>query len=246
MALTRWPVAAVLALVVVAGCTDSGSGYGTDPAPPTSSSTPAAATAPVTPVDSSGWTTYTSAQYGFEIGHPPDWTAIPAGREWAAADVGDPLGSLSHDTFHSPDDDIRVSVWQVPLEPGTTIESREDFVAWAEEYCEESGSAPCGGIDDRAVDLCLEKWDCHPGLLVPFSSDVQGYFTAGIYPGNAMTVVAVWRGESAPAASAYGGSSRLLAGFLSTMQVWPASVPREERYCYGGPPAPPMDCHGDS
>lgn len=246
MTFTPRPFVAAVLAVVVAGCTSDDPDPVASTAPSTSSSTSAAPSTADTPIDSSDWTTYTSDQYGYEVGHPPDWTAIPASRSWEAADAGDPLGSPSHDAFRSPDDDIRVSVWQVPLEPGTTIESREDFVAWAEEYCQESGSTPCSGIDDRAVDLCLEKYDCHPGLLVPFSTDVHGFFTAGIYPGDAMTVVAVWRGNSAPAAAPYGGSQRLLEEFLSTMQVWPASIPRDERYCYGGPPAPPLDCHGSS
>ena len=63
---------------------------------------------------------------------------------------------------------------------------------WIENYCEESGNSPCSGIDDRAVELCLEKWDCHPGLLVPFKYDVQAFFSGGIYAQDAMTVVAVW------------------------------------------------------
>ncbi|MBJ7453907.1 MAG: hypothetical protein JHC71_17760, partial [Blastococcus sp.] len=193
---------------------------------------------------SSDWTTYTSSQYGFKVGHPPDWNARPASRDWEAADAGDPLGSPAHDTFQSPTDAVRVSVWQVPLEPGTAIESREDFVTWAEDYCQGSGSSPCAGISDRAVDLCLEKWDCHPGLLVPFSTDVHAFFNAGFYPGEAMTVVAVWRGESAPAAAPYGGSQRLLEEFLSTMAVWPASTPRDERYCYDSPPTE-LVCQGN-
>ena len=67
---------------------------------------------------------------------------------------------------------------------------------WVENYCEESGNSPCTGIADRAVELCLEKWDCHPGLLVPFENDVQAFFSGGIYAQDAMTVVAAWRRES--------------------------------------------------
>jgi hypothetical protein len=59
-----------------------------------------------------------------------------------------------------------------------------------------------------------------------------------------MTVVAVWRGESAPAVTPNGGSQRLLEAFLSTMAVWPASTPLEERSCYGRPPTG-LACQGN-
>jgi hypothetical protein len=102
--------------------------------------------------------------------------------------------------------------------------------------CARSDNAPCTGINDRAVQLCLEKWDCHPGLPIPFKNDVQAYFSGRIYDGDAMTVVAVWQGESAPSVAPYLGAQRLLEAFLSTMAVWPASTPHEERTCYGHRP----------
>jgi hypothetical protein len=37
------------------------------------------------------------------------------------------------------------------------------------------------------------------------------------------------RGESDPAVAGYGGALRLLEAFLSIMEVWPASTPRNER-----------------
>ena len=92
-----------------------------------------------------------------------------------------------------------------------------------------SGNSPCTGIADRAVELCLEKWDCHPGLLVPFENDVQAFFSGGIYAQDAMTVVAVWRAESSRHVARYGGSRRLLEAFLSTMEVWPSSTPLHQR-----------------
>jgi hypothetical protein len=189
-------------------------------------------------IDTRTWTIYTSAQYGFNVGHPADWKEIPASWGWRSdADAEDPL-SAAHDTFQSPSDDLRVSVWNVPLDPGARVESSsDDFIAWVEDYCARSHNSPCTGIDDRAIQLCLEEWDCHPGLLVPFENNVQAYFSGGIYDGDAMTVVAVWQGESAPPVASFGGSQRLLEAFLSTMQVWPASTPREERECYGRAPS---------
>jgi hypothetical protein len=230
---------AVVAVLFAAGCLmgESDTAH-TAPARPSSSTvSPPTGTEPI---DMATWTTYPSEQYGFEVGHPPNWTVIPASRSWRAADAGNPL-SPAHDTFRSPSDDVRVSVWQVPLDRGTGIDSIDDVAAWVEEDCEVSGNTPCTGVEDRAVELCLEKWDCHPGLLVPFRNDVQAFFSAGIYDAGAMTVVAVWRSESAPAVAPYGGSRRLLEAVLSTMAVWPASTPLDERYCYGHPPTG-LDC----
>jgi hypothetical protein len=244
MTSTRWSwVSAVVAVVVFAACSaaDPDPVAGGDPAVPSvgSLSPPRAATEPL---DTTNWTTYTSDQYGFKVGHPPDWNEIPASRSWESPDAGDPAPSRAHDTFQSPSDAVRVSAWQVPLDPGTSIESNGDIETWVEEYCEESSNTPCTGINDRAVELCLEKWDCHPGLLIPFQHDVQAFFSAGIYPADAMTVVAVWWAEDAPAVNQYGGSQRLLEAFLSTMAVWPASTPRDARNCYGRPPGPELDC----
>ena len=85
------------------------------------------------------------------------------------------------------------SAWNAPLEApaGSTVcpdltdracvESIAFLTAWARGLCEASGNTPCRGIEDRATELCLEKWDCHPGLLVPFRDDVQAFFSGGIY-----------------------------------------------------------------
>ncbi len=119
----------------------------------------------------------------------------------------------------------------MPLDPGTSVhDSMPATKAWVEDYCEASGNTPCTGIGDRAVELCLERRDCHPGLLVPFQDNVQAFFSGGIYDADAVTVVTVWRAQSAPATTPYGGSQRLLEGFLSTMRVWPASTQWFERH----------------
>jgi hypothetical protein len=77
----------------------------------------------------------------------------------------------------------------------------------------------CEGVLKRAVPLCVELRDCHPGLLVPFNYEVMAFMTGGTF-GDTMTVVAVWWGESEPATAPFGGSQNLLEAFLSTMGVW--------------------------
>ena len=180
-------------------------------------------------LDTSSWETYASERYGFTVGHPADWTREPAVRNWRPdIDAGDFL-SRTHEAFRSPEGDVRVSVWNAPLEESVRMESTEDILQWVEDYCEGSGSTPCTGIADRAVELCLERRDCHPGLLVPFDGDVAAFFSGGIYDPEAMTVVTVWRPEDARSVRPYGGARRLLEGFLSTMQVWPAATPDAQR-----------------
>lgn len=180
-------------------------------------------------IDTKTWTTYASDRYDFKVGHPPDWTAVPASRDWRGeTDAGDPR-SPAHEAFLAPDGAVRVSVWSVPLDPGTRLGwSMANIETSVEDYCQASGNTACTGIYERAVGLCLEKYDCHPGLLVPFRNDVQAFFGGGIYDARALTVVAVWRGESSPAVAPYGGSQRLLEAFLSTMKVWPASTIGED------------------
>jgi hypothetical protein len=189
--------------------------------------------APVSPtpepsIDTAGWTTYTSSQYEFTVSHPADWRVLPATRAWAwEADVGkDQSTTPGADHFTAADQSVRISAWSIPLDPGTTLDGVEaNLAAWVEDYCRRTGNTSCSGIADRAVPMCLERRDCHPALLVPFKSDVQAFFAGGIYDPTAMTVVAIWRGESAPAVASYGGSQRLLEAFLSTMQVFPNPNP---------------------
>jgi hypothetical protein len=239
---------AVIAVVAVVGLAalyafgpdrQAGSGPVTSPTEqPTGAPSPTPA-ASASPLDTTSWTAYESERYGWIIGHPADWSVTPAERDWTLSrDVDDVLSS-GQEMFTSPDGHVRVSAWSVAVDPerdpmwvDSQSESWANVAAWAEEYCQAAGNGPCEGIIDRAVPLCFERRDCHPGLLVPFQNDVQAFFTGGT-PGADMVVVAVWWGESAPAVASYGGSQRLLEAFLSTMAVWPESVPFEERQCFG-------------
>lgn len=219
--------------VVVTGCSDGGSdgseGAASTVTPsvgPTSSETAEAVEAVETvqmvgAIDTSNWTTYTSDVYDLQIGHPSGWTELPATRAWRLdTDGADPL-SPAHEAFRSPEGDVRVSVWAAPLDPSTREETTAYLESWVEDYCEATENLPCTDIGDRAVELCLEKRDCHPGLLVPFESDVQAFFSGGDYASDAMTVVVVWRPESDASVVPYGGAQRLLEAFLSTMDVRP-------------------------
>ena len=178
------------------------------------------------------WLLDESDRYRYLVGHPPGWTMRSAERDWTfEADAMD-RSSPATDDLLAPDGDVRVSVWSVPLE---TVPldwgwvPPEDFVPWIESYCEATGNTPCTGILERAVPLCLERADCHPGLLVPFDDAVQAFFSAGIYGLDEMVVMSVWGDESDPGAARYGGREALLEAFLSVMMVWPEAVPPPQR-----------------
>jgi hypothetical protein len=239
-------VVAVIAFGVTTIGQDRSDGIGPIGTP---SPSPTPSTATNGPIDTTTWTPYTAARYNpygeALVGHPPDWTVVPATREWKFdTDAADPL-SPAHESFVDPTGDIRVSIWEVPLDTVAAnsecadlqgrpfrmcVETVDYVLAWVDDYCKASGiTTPCGEIEDRGVELCLEQMDCHPGVLVPFESAVLAFVNGGIYNADAMTVVALWRGESDPSVAPYGGAQRLLEGFLSTMQVWPASTPRAER-----------------
>lgn len=176
------------------------------------------------PIDTTDWIVFRSERYGFDIAYPCGWIAQPSTKDWDFEVDAKNWRSSAQESFIAPNLQVRVSAWSVALAPGTTIESWTDVEPWIEAYCQESANAPCTGIHDRAVPMCNESRDCHPGLLVPFEDDVQAFFTGGNF-GDRMVVVAVWWGESQPAVAPFGGSQRLLEAFLSTMGVFPPSGP---------------------
>ncbi len=161
-----------------------------------------------------------------EISHPPDWSVLPATRDWDweqdfPAPPEDATGG--YETFMDPTGTVAVSVWSVPLEPGTDMASTEDVVAWVQDFCDQGAQLTCGGIQERAVELCGPSNDCATGVLVTFSSDVQAYVHGGAFAEDAITVVGVWRGPSWPLVPPYLNAKRLFDGFLSTMNVTPAT-----------------------
>ena len=219
--------------VVVAGCSGGGSDGSegaesivTPSASPTrprrSRRSSGRAVEAVEAIDTSDWTTYTSDLYDLEVGHPPGWTETPATRKWRLDKDGTEFLSPAHEAFRSPEGDVRVSVWAAPLDPSTREETTDYLEAWVEDYCEATENIPCTGIDDRAVELCLEKRDCHPGLLVPFQERRPGVLQRrhlrrrrddhrrGVAPRVGLQRGAVRRRPAPP------------RSFLSTMEVWPA------------------------
>jgi hypothetical protein len=194
---------------------------------PTPTPIPTLAPSPsvVATIDTAEWVPFTSKQYGLSVGHPADWTVDPADRAWDLDTDGRDFMSPATDDFYTPGSadgmGVRVSVWSVPSTLGG-VESVAAVEAWYEDvFCPATGTTSCTGVHDRAVPLCVEVRDCHPGILLASpTTDTQAFFTGGFYNGE-IVVVSMWRSEGDRAVAPYGGAQRLLEGFLSTMCVWP-------------------------
>ena len=193
---------------------------------PTTSTSPSISPTSSASLDPSSWVTYRSSLYGFDIGHPDDWTVSPAERAWEIETDAKDWQSPATEDFISPAGDVRVSAWLIPVDPGTNFEPGTTAEGWAvvetwikEIYCAKT-APPCTVTRDLVVPLCVEVRDCHPGLLILGPDEVQAFFTGGGVGG--MVAVTVWRPDADPSAARYGGSRQLLEAYLSTMGVWPA------------------------
>jgi hypothetical protein len=212
-------------------------------------------------IDSTPWSTFKSDRYFFSIGHPSQWTVLAADHKWTIpGDADNPL-STGQEAFLSPSGDVRVGAWAVSLDEmteeagadvedccvqycqqinspscGATMWQWGDSVEWVVRYCQQTNADSCTGLVDRAVPLCIERWDCHPAVLVPFENDVRAFMRGGII--GPMVVVAVWHGESDPTVEPYGGARQLLEAFLYTMEVCPARLDQGPQEPWGCPLAP--------
>lgn len=188
---------------------------------------PQMSTASPDPLDTSRWSDFTSARYGFTIGLPADWRIDnAASKPWVFGKDQAHPSSPALDTFVSSEGEVAVSVWAVRMEPGQPMpvltwqdQTLEQLVTWVEAFCRSTGNEPCDGIAERATPLCVERRDCHPGLMVPFASETHAYFM-GKVPDEHLGVVVVWRPDNHPSVRPYGGSARLLQAFLETMGVF--------------------------
>ncbi len=212
---TRVAVAAtavVIAVVGVVSLNPFGTAPGTGAAPspaPTATAAPISATPTSQPsassLDVSTWVTYTSARYGFTIGHPADWTERPADHDWTLAADADFLNTAS-EGFRAPAATILATAWSVSVASGTSIDT------WLEAYCPKN-TTPCTG-QGRTVVATL---DGDPGVLVPFAEDTQAFFLVG----DRIYAVAVWEPNSDPRTARYGGAIRLLEAYVSTLHLLP-------------------------
>jgi hypothetical protein len=188
-------------------------GPGSIPSPtpsPTASPSPGPTATPApTLIDTADWTTYASERYGFSIDHPTDWVETPSDHVWTmATDGGDWLNTAAEQfTDTTPNQGVRLSVWSVSVEAGTTWET------WLESYCT-ANAAPCPNIQARTVAVTL---DGHPGLRPTDNGDTQAFFLID----NRMYGVVIWRTDDDPSVAKYGGGIKLLEAILATMELLP-------------------------
>ena len=212
---------AAIAVIAVAGVIalnlfgPSPGGFGSVPTPSPAVSPSGPAPSPSTrptptpySINTTTWKTYTSARYGFSIGHPADWTAVTATRGWSfPADATVDMFSTALETFVSPDSSIAAAAWSVAVQPGTTVDT------WLQAYCplaESPAPSDCATMPGRTVAASM---DGHAGSLVRFTQDTQAFFLVN----NRIYVVAIWQSED----FIPGGVSRLLKAYLSTMHLLP-------------------------
>jgi hypothetical protein len=211
-------VASVAAINLFGGSSGVGSLPSPSPTPgivasPSASALTAAPTPSAQPtpysIDTTTWLTYTSARYGFSIGHPADWAVhTTATRDWTfPADATVNMYSTALETFVSPGSTIAAAAWSVAVQPGTTLDT------WLQAYCplaESPAPSDCATLPGRTVAASM---DGHAGSLVRFTQDTQAFFLVG----NRIYVVAIWQSEN----FIPGGVSRLLEAYLSTMHLLP-------------------------
>lgn len=149
-------------------------------------------------------------------------TSPPPSSDGSTSAISIPEATLSHPTG-GPDglELVTVAADEFGLAPvsQSTDPSKASITAWAEQYCARAELSPCTGIEDRSAPLCIEKWDCHPALLVPFEQGVAAFVSGGVL--EQPQIFAVWRPESDPEAAKYGGARKILDGYLLTVGVCP-------------------------
>ena len=219
----RMSISAGIAVVAVAACSPAAvapspvvSRAAVAPsAPAPSSAVPSpspSASAEVGSLDTATWQTYTSARYGFSIGHPAGWAEVPSDRAWTQADDADWLNTAA-ESFTAPGQTVRASAWSEPVKPGTSLDT------WIQSYCT-MNTSPCTDIKSRSQAVTM---DADSGVLVQFSGDTQAFFLVG----DRVYAVVVWEDDADPRTGPYGGAVRLLKGYLSTVRLLP-----------GGPASP--------
>ena len=100
--------------------------------------------------------------------------------------------------------------------PDVSLETIDEIVAWAEDFCRVNDSTPCAGSGRSGRAACREQRDCHPALLVPFQNDVYAFIPGDAEDGS-MIIVAVWRPELDASVAPTAGPRALLLAFLSTI-----------------------------
>lgn len=172
-----------------------------------------------------GWTTYTSAVYGFTMAYPSDWSMYEAASVKCPQGRGLEDGTPCADAFISPEpgdgsDQIGLWVWQMPAPAGTDLSSAAGLAAAFTALCENTGAASCEP-PFPPKQLCVEEQGCRPTITTFIGdrgSEIPHAFVAGPQPGT-VTVLMMGREDSFPGAAKYGGSVALLTAIALRVGV---------------------------
>ena len=219
--LNRFATAAAIVLAVGAlsifVLSNRGTGPGTQSGPtPTATTTPSPSAPPtgspsLAPLDTTSWTPFVSNRYGFSIAYPPDWSSSQAERTWVFETdrLTTPLTTADHFLGGPNGNQVGVSGWSADVPAGTS----ED--AWLTSYYANPDSTPanCGVTLDIFVPTTV---DGHAGRMATSTCDDTQAF---VFIGKRVYIFGIWRGETDPSVTAYGGSRRLLEAFLSTVAI---------------------------
>ena len=183
------------------------------------------------PLDTTSWTAYESERFGWTIGHPADWTTRPAEHDWTLNRDAEDVMSSGQEMFVAPSGDVRVSAWSAPSNRRRTPRPSRRLWPGSNGTVEQASGASCTAAWTGPYHCALRG-----GIAIPafsYLSKMRSRPSSGAASArDQIVVVTVWWGENEPAVAPYGGSQRLLEAFISTMAVWPESVPFEDRHCF--------------
>jgi hypothetical protein len=178
----------------------------------TASGSPAPPSAPAS-ASTAGWGTFTSSQYGFEIGYPPTWTARSATIDWVFArdhNLDFPMGPQTDSFTGGRDGNPAMMAFAADVPAGM---SDDDFVAGLYSYLTSpQGEPSVGPSGDCTITNPTEQLvtvDGRPGRIM--NSDCPPESKAFVFIGQRVYVFAIFdlnrRG--------------LLPTFLSTVKLQP-------------------------
>jgi len=173
--------------------------------PSPSASAPAAVTASPSPslslTDTSNWKPFTSERYGYEIAHPPSWSAEPATRDWSLEDdLRNWAGYSVADRFLGSAAGLSTLVTAFAANVPSDM-SADEWIAAYSEGLEMDGGGPCPAYEQ----LPPISVDGHAGGLRV--NDPCGTAQAFVFIDGRVHVFAVYRPDQ----------EALLEAFLSTV-----------------------------
>jgi hypothetical protein len=222
--ITRLATAAAIVLAVGAVSILALSNRGGGPGGVAPSSSAAVSTMPSpsvaassAPLSTAGWIPFASTRYGYTIAYPPGWTATQAERAWAfdVDRLTTPLTTADHFLGGPIGNQVGVSGWSTDVPAGTS----ED--AWLTSYYANDATQPpnCGVTPDTFAPTTV---DGHPARMATSNCDDTQAF---VFIGQRVYIFGIWRDESNPSVTPYGGARRLLDAFLSTVTIPAPTTP---------------------